>query len=129
MEEVSKTINFVQNSLSLKNNNSSKDNSYIRETFLESVSDHFFHQVTTNNKIVEQIQNCNLLEQETINALINQIIIEMELGLVPEKEELSYENMLIILTLATKDYPKKLVRKRMTTNKCHYQKFDKKKNI
>lgn len=129
MKDISKTISLVQTSLSLKNNNSSEDNSYIRNTFLESLSDYFIHQVTTNNKIIEAIQNHNLLTETELNALINQIIIEMEYGLVPEEDEKLYENMLIILTTAIKDYPRKLVLKKTKHNNYIYHKFDKNKNI
>jgi len=129
VKEISKTISFVQTSLSLKNNNSSQDNSYIRDTFLESISDYFIHQVTTNNKVIEAIQEHNLLTETELNALINQIIIEMECGLVPEQDEELYENMLIILTTAIKDYSKRLVRKKNECNNYRYHKFDKNKNI
>ena len=127
MKETSKTISFVQTSLSLKNNNLSQDNSYICDTFLETIADYFVHQVTTNNKIIEAIKNHNIMTETELNALINQIIIEMECGLVPEQDEELYENMLIILTTAIKDYPKKIVRKKAMCNNFVCHKFDKSK--
>lgn len=129
MKKCRNTIGYVQTDLALRDNNFNLENTHIREIFLESVLDYFVHLLTTNEKIIETIQNHNLLDSETLNVLVNQLITEMELGLVPEKDEQLYENMLIVLTTAIKDKTKKLVRKYRRVNNVNGYRFDKNKNI
>lgn len=129
MINLTNTIAFIQTSLELNANNINSENKFIRETFLELVADYYVHLVTTNEKVIAAIKNYNLCDEITLNALVNQLITEMDFGLVPEKDEELYENMLIILTMSIKDKPKKLVRTKASFNKFLRSKFDKKKNI
>jgi len=127
--KLSNTLDIIQSGLELNNNNINQENTFIRDMFLASVHDYFVHLVTTNEKIIENIKTYNSTDSETLNALINQLIMEMESGLVDELDEQLYENMLIVLTTAIKNKPKKLVRKYISTNKHIEQRFDKFKKV
>lgn len=102
-------LDIVQDELQLHDNNINGDAAHIRDTFLKAEQDYFIHLVTTDKQITSMIQEYNLYDVENLQHLIEKITMDMELGLIAEKDEERYEKILIVLTAAIRDKQKRLV--------------------
>lgn len=102
-------LSIVQDRLQLRENNVRENPANLRDTFLKAEQEYFVHLVTTDDVIVQLIKECNKYDVETLQHLIEEITSNMELGLIEEKDEQRYEDMLIMLTAAIRDKQKRLV--------------------
>lgn len=103
------TLTTVQDYLQLEENNLHEYPAHLRDTFLKAEQEYFIYLVTTDNVISKLIKECNKYDVATLQRLIEEIATNMELGLIEEKDEQRYEDMLIVLTAAIRDKQKRLV--------------------